>query len=141
MNVAETIPARPEQLTTPKLPVTMIAARRQLLRSAFDALAAMALFAIASMTIASAPTSASPTNFGRNVDAPSIVVAANITPTGSLLVQASKAPVAISGASQPMTGQHTAWALLGMAFSLLAAMNLAFFRHLRQSYISPRKRR
>lgn len=141
MNVAETIPAQPEPLTKPKLPVTLTAARRHLLRSAFDALAALALFAIASMTIASAPTSASPTNFGRNVVAPSVVVAANITPTGSMLMQASAAPVAISGASQLTTGKHTAWALLGMAFSLLAAMNLAFFRHLRQAYISPRQRR
>ena len=36
--------------------------------------------------------------------------------------------------------QKAEWLLLGLAFSLLAAMNLAFFRHLRHAYADPRKR-
>ena len=139
MNVAETIPTELKTPLKPTLRVAMIAARHNLWRPVIDALLALALFSIASMTLVSAPTSASPTNFGPNAVTPSVVVAANLTPTGSMLMQANTVPV--PGIVQPVTGKHTAWALLGMAFSLLAAMNLAFFRHLRQAYISPRQRR
>lgn len=140
MNVAEAMPTQSQQ-AKPKLQGALIGARRHLLRPVFDALVALALFATASMTLVSAPTSASPTSFGRNAIAPSIVVAANVTPTGSMLMQTHTVPAPMAGAGPSMTGKHTAWGLLAMAFSLLAAMNLAFFRHLRQAYISPRKRR
>ncbi len=140
MNVAENNSAQPGQPSKPKLPVAVVSARGPVLRLMFDALVALALFSIASMTLASAPTSASPTNFGRKAVAPSVVVAANLTATGSMLMQANT-PVPMTGGGQSVSGKHTAWALLGMAFSLLAAMNLAFFRHLRQAYISPRQRR
>ena len=138
MNVAETIPARPQQ---PKVTVAGAAPRGTLFRLLLDAVFALALFSIASMTLASAPTSASPTNFGRNGVAPSVVVEANITATGSRLTQLNTVSAPSTGVGSQAAGKHTAWALLGMAFSLLAAVNLAFFRHLRQAYVSPRQRR
>jgi hypothetical protein len=48
--------------------------------------------------------------------------------------------VVIATASSPadavyrQTSQTAAWGLLGVAFSLMAALNLAFLRHLRQTY-------
>lgn len=48
--------------------------------------------------------------------------------------------VAIATASSPadavyrQTSQTAAWGLLGVAFSLMAALNLAFLRHLRRTY-------
>ena len=39
------------------------------------------------------------------------------------------------------TSDTAAWTLLGLTFSLLAALNLAIFRHLRRAYAPPRARR
>jgi hypothetical protein len=38
------------------------------------------------------------------------------------------------------TSGTAAWSLLGLSFSLLVALNLSFFRHLRRVYASPRAR-
>jgi hypothetical protein len=37
------------------------------------------------------------------------------------------------------TSATAAWVLLGLAFSLLTALNLSFFRHLRRAYAIPRR--
>jgi hypothetical protein len=38
------------------------------------------------------------------------------------------------------TSDTAAWGLLGLSFSLLAALNLGIFRHLRRAYANPRAR-
>lgn len=114
--------------------------RRHLLRPVLDAGAAFAIFTIASLTLASAPLSASPT--GLSQIGPSLATSHTfVAPTGAeTLTFASDRR--IETASQPNTnaGRRTAWTLLGLGFSLLAALNLAILRHLRHAYADPRKR-
>ena len=123
-------------------PATPLKLRRHLLRPALDAGIAMTFFAVASMTLASAPSSASPgVNLGIVRFAPS-QAASIATQTQTQLFQpanVSTAMIKVDVGSRRLS-QHAEWLLLGLAFSLLVAMNLAFFRHLRHAYADPRKR-
>ena len=115
---------------------------RHLLRPALDAAAALMIFAVASLTLACAPSSASPTG-------PSLTAALSQPATPNAITAPSGAQTLtfVSGRSadtQSALASHTsrqaAWSILGLGFSLLAALNLAFFRHLRHAYADPRKR-
>jgi len=62
------------------------------------------------------------------------------SPLIAAAVVATAVPVPHSGAPGrvPPTGGPKAFLLLGGIFSTLVALNLAFFRHLRREYASPR---
>jgi len=61
------------------------------------------------------------------------------SPLIAAAVVATAVPVTHSGASGlPRTPKHLAIVLLAGIFSALVALNLAFFRHLRREYASPR---
>jgi hypothetical protein len=62
------------------------------------------------------------------------------SPLIAAAVVATAVPVPRSGAepAMPHTTRQTALMLLAAIFSALVALNLAFFRHLRREYASPR---
>ena len=62
------------------------------------------------------------------------------SPLIAAAVVATVVPVPHSGAEPalPHTTRQTAFMLLAAIFSALVALNLAFFRHLRREYASPR---
>jgi hypothetical protein len=62
------------------------------------------------------------------------------SPLIAAAVVATAVPVPRSGAepATPHTPRETAFMLLAAIFSALVALNLAFFRHLRREYASPR---
>jgi hypothetical protein len=62
------------------------------------------------------------------------------SPLIAAAVVATAVPVPQSGAMDglPHTPKETAFALLAGIFSVLVALNLAFFRHLHREYASPR---
>jgi hypothetical protein len=62
------------------------------------------------------------------------------SPLIAAAVVATAVPVPHSGAPTgvPHTTKETAFVLLAAIFSALVALNLAFFRHLRREYASPR---
>jgi hypothetical protein len=112
---------------------------RYLLRSAADAAAAGVFFVIASMTLASAPSSANP---GAGTGDYGHMLISQGTATGAQIV--SQKSFAAGGVQlevkTQVSNRQVKWAILSVAFSLLAALNLAFFRHLRRVYANPRKR-
>lgn len=118
--------------------------RRRLLTPARDALAAGALFSLISAPMLCHPTSASPHG------AAAISAIERPTPLmAKALADDDIAPyVRIATSSAPgapdtiykRTSAQAAWLLLSFAFSLLAALNLATVRHLRQVYARPIKR-
>lgn len=115
---------------------------RQFVRPAIDALAAFAIFAIATMTLASDPSSASPgglANLHRVV--PPLAAAAIAEDRHPPVVEiATTSSPDSADAVYRRTSVDAAWGMLAISFSLLAALNLAFFRHLRCAYAKPRKR-
>jgi hypothetical protein len=62
----------------------------------------------------------------------------NDSPLIAAAVVATAIPVPRSGPKQHHPSRHTALLLLAAMFSGLVAFNLAFFRHLRREYASPR---
>ncbi|MEQ1714446.1 MAG: hypothetical protein ABL907_00445 [Hyphomicrobium sp.] len=111
------------------------------IRPAIDAAAALALFMFATMTLASAPTSANPHNFGTPPPISS--------PAALAIGEAGRPPIVeIATTSSPQaadavyrrTSSAAAWVLLSLAFSLVAALNMAFLRHMRHAYANPRSR-
>ena len=117
------------------------ARRRSLVpRPAIDALAAFLLFLAATMSIGIAPTAAHPNlaygpaglrqtqvlhAIGEADDQPIIEIATTSSPNS---------PDAV----YRRTSTAAAWVLLSFAFSLVAALNLAFIRHMRRAYAKPR---
>ena len=128
---------------------TITAVRRRKARSILrkplrDAVVAAALFALGSSAFVCDPTAASP-------NSPAAITAAK--PSQSLVSQAVAANepaalVQIATASSPAgpdavykhTSANAAWTLMAIAFSLLAALNLALVRHLRRAYVHPARR-
>ena len=116
--------------------------RRHLLRPARDAVVAFSIFAIASMTLASAPSSASPNGYVQmgGVAQPAAVSVVTTSDDSKTLTFVAATRGANPMAVSLQTSRRAAWTILGLGFSLLAALNLAFFRHLRQAYADPRRR-
>ena len=113
-----------------------------LVRPALDAVLAFALFLLVTLTFDSAPSAAAPYNvhavteplqlqaeraLADSADAPIIEIATTSSPRN---------PDAV----YRRTSATAAWLLLSLAFSLLAAFNLALLRHMRKVYVSPRGR-
>ena len=111
---------------------------RHLWRPALDAGLALLLFMIATLTLASAPSSASP---GVNLGLVQFAKPSS-EPIQTQLFQPANlsSPIIKVDIKTGHLSQQAEWLLLGLAFSLLVAMNLAFFRHLRHAYADPRKR-
>ena len=123
------------------LPVTRMRVRVAFIRPAIDAAAALALFMFATMTLASAPTSANPHNFGAHGQFASPATPA-IADTGRppiVEIATTSSPQA-ADAVYRRTSSAAAWVLLSFAFSLVAALNMAFLRHMRRAYANPRNR-
>lgn len=121
-------------------PITATLKPRHLLRPAIDVGLALSLFFMASLTLGSPPSSASP---GPSLGSIGLAPAqATANPAQTRLFQPANVSTAAIGVDHTAKrfSQQTEWMLLGLAFSLLVAMNLAFFRHLRHAYADPRKR-
>ena len=118
--------------------------RTKLLRPAFDALAALAVFALVSVGLTSAPSAASP---GPSTFAVSYETSASIAVKAlgdvndrPVIEIATTSSPANADAVYRRTSTDAAWGLLALAFSILAALNLAIVRHLRHAYALPRRR-
>lgn len=119
--------------------------RRALARPALDAAAAFALFVALSVTFASAPTSANPhyypgsaTQFTQPGTPPAVTAAIADEVVRPIVEIATTSSANAPDAVYRRTSSAAAWLLLSFAFSVLAAVNLAFVRHMRRAYASPR---
>jgi hypothetical protein len=116
--------------------------RYALLRPARDACVAFGLFVLVSLALSSGPTSASPHRLlNPSLASTSLSEPAVATPGGQQIFNvAAKRSTIGESAAYRQTDTAAAWLLLSLAFSLLAALNMALVRHLRQAYANPRKR-
>jgi len=98
------------------------------------AVAGLAFVLVSTLFVAPVSAGTSPAAFGGIARAASPLTVKALAEPGPLPI------VAIATASSPadavyrQTGQTAAWGLLGVAFSIMAALNLAFLRHLRRTY-------
>lgn len=109
--------------------------RRFLWRPIIDiVISGLAFVLVSTMFVAPVSAGTSPAAFA------GLQLAASPAATKALAEQGPLPIVAIATASSPaeavyrQTSQTAAWGLLGVAFSLMAALNLAFLRHLRRTY-------
>ena len=119
-------------------------ARGAFIRPIIDATGAFAILCLICLSVGAGPSSASP-----NIPSPT-VYQATLTPTamkapGSQDVRpvveiATTSSAANADAVYHRTSAQAAWALLMTGLSITAALNMAFFRHLRKAYASPRRR-
>jgi hypothetical protein len=118
--------------------------RKLLLRPMLDAATVFAMLSFLGLALGTVPTSASP-------NIPSIngyQVSPSPTVMKALGAEDVRPVVEIATTSSPnspdavyrRTSEQAAWGLLMIALSLVAALNLALFRHMRQAYASPRRR-
>ena len=119
--------------------------RRRLHRPVFDALGAGLVFVMLTAVGASAPVKACPfsgafSGIERPL-APQIVKAiAEPAPPPIIEIATTSSPLNPDAVFRRTSGT-AAWGLFGLSLSLMAALNLSFFRHLRRVYVSPRTRR
>lgn len=119
-------------------------ARSLLIRPMIDASAAFAVLFALALSLGIAPSSASP-----NVPGPQTYQSHFSTSAIKSLAEKDVQPVveiAITASSDSpnavfhRTSTEAAWALLLLAMSMVAALNLALFRHMRQAYTPARRR-
>jgi hypothetical protein len=116
--------------------------RYAFIRPALDACAAFGLFVLMTLALSSGPSSASPHHF---LSAP-VAISQPASPAlaeagdGKIFEVTSKTSGVATSAAYRQTDMTSAWLLLSLAFSVLAAFNMALIRHLRQAYASPRNR-
>jgi hypothetical protein len=119
-------------------------ARRALFRPILDAAGTFALLCLICLSMGAGPTAASP-----NVPSVTTYQAALSPGAMKAIGESDVRPVVeIATTSSPSnadavyhrTSAQAAWALLMIGFSIVAALNMALFRHLRQAYASPRRR-
>ena len=118
--------------------------RALLLRPAIDAGIVFAVLCMVGLMLSPAPSSAgpniaSPTGYAMTMS-PAVVQAIGINHPRPIVEIATTASPTGPDAVFRRTSVQTAWVLLMMSFSLIVALNLALFRHLRQAY-TPAKRR
>lgn len=116
-------------------------------RPALDAILALLAFLVVSMTAESAPSAAAPQNVqglggaihvGGQTQAIPLIAEAGEPPIIEIATTSSAlAPDAV----YRRTSLTAAWLLLSLAFSVVMALNLALFRHMRTAYATPRSRR
>lgn len=116
--------------------------RRHILRAAADTTAAFVLFTGVAAVFACPPSSASP-HVMKVVPAAgsSMVITGAVTPAERpAVVKVAGSTTSFSAApAAPTRPAEQAWLLLAVSFSLLAALNLAFVRHLRRAYAPKRQ--
>lgn len=120
-------------------------ARSVLFRPIVDAVAIFSILCLVGMSCGSAPSSASP-----HIPASTASYAMSAASTAQKAVAHSdfRPVVEIATTSSPdnpdavfrRTSAHTAWALLMASLSVIIALNLALFRHMRRAYARPRRR-
>ena len=111
-------------------------ATHELRRSFADFALVLALFWAVALTVSGSYSRAHAVPLpaiGRQAVLPGAVAAG---PAG---LRAAAPPYAAQGSHKAQTGQPYALALLSVAFAALFACNLAFWRHLRRVYASPRR--
>lgn len=113
-------------------------------RPVIDALTAFSAFAVVASCLAAQPLAASPffAPSALSLPAPNgSPIAAVARDEAAPVVQiATTASSNSSNAIFRRTSDQAATMLLAVSFSLLAALNLAFFRHLRRVYVRPQRR-
>lgn len=131
-------------LRTPRRTIRAAGKRNFILRvvprPVLDALVAFLLFLGATMSLGCAPTSAHP-SFPRDVAAQRQTQALH-----AIGEDGDRPIIEIATTSSPnspdavyrRTSTAAAWLLLSLAFSVIAAFNLAFVRHMRRVYVRPR---
>lgn len=118
--------------------------RSTMLRPFLDALGAGLLFAMVTAVCTSAPVKACPfsgafAGLEKSTGGPAVHAVAEPGPSPIIEI-ATTSSVWDPNAVYRRTSGTAAWGLLGLSFSLLAALNLSFFRHLRRVYAAPRAR-
>lgn len=119
---------------------------RTILRTAGDAFVGLALFSTFALAISAYERTSVATHRLGDILAVSssagelLKFSLDDSPLIAAAVVATAVPVPHSGSANrlPRTTGPTAFLLLGGIFSALVAFNLAFFRHLRREYASPR---
>lgn len=119
-------------------------ARKVLLRPFIDAAMVFAALCFLGLTLGTAPTSASPNLPG--INGYQLTVTSPVSK--AIGTQDSRPVIEIATTSSPnnpdavfhRTSAQAAWALLMIALSIVAALNLALFRHMRAAYTPPRRR-
>ncbi|PPC85649.1 MAG: hypothetical protein CTY31_02470 [Hyphomicrobium sp.] len=120
--------------------------RHYFVRPALDAIGALVVFTLVSAIIVSHPSAASPHTVGtvmvETTHATLIQNAVVNEDDNAPVVQiATTSSSKNSNAVFRRTSTDAAWGLLAVAFSILAALNLAIFRHLRRVYAVPSQSR
>jgi hypothetical protein len=120
-------------------------ARRVLLRPMIDAALVFALLCMVGMTIGTAPSSASPnvpgpTTYQMTLSPAVAKALASDQDVRPVIEIATTSSLQSPDAVFRRTSAQAAWALLMIALSVVAALNLALFRHMRQAYAAPRRR-
>ncbi len=119
-------------------------ARKVLLRPVLDAAVVFIALCMIGLTLGTAPSSASP-----NVPAvtgyqvtlsPSVVKALADQDVRPVIEIATTSSTKNADAVFHRTSAQAAWALLMIALSIVVALNLALFRHMRQAYTPARRR-
>ena len=118
--------------------------RRLVLRPILDAFGAGLLFVMLTAVCTSAPVKACPfsgafAGLERTASPQALKTVAEPGPAPIIEI-ATTSSVWDPNAVFRRTSSTAAWGLLGLSFSLLAALNLSFFRHLRRVYASPQAR-
>jgi hypothetical protein len=119
-------------------------ARKVLFRPALDAAVAFAVFCILCLTLATAPTSAGPNvpsiNGYQFTVASPIAKAVGEQDVRPVIEIATTSSPANADAVYRRTSEQAAWALLMIGLSLVVALNMALFRHMKAAYTPPRRR-
>jgi len=115
--------------------------RRSMVRSALDAIGAALLFAMATAVCTSAPVRACAFSGAfaglERPNAPQTLKAIADAAPPPIIEIATTTSARDPNAVFRRTSSTAAWSLLGLSFSVLAALNLSFFRHLRRAYARP----
>jgi hypothetical protein len=114
------------------------------LRPILDAAAAGIVFILLTAVMTSAPVRACPFSAAfsslDHATVPPILKAVGQPGPAPIIEIATTSSVWDPNAVFRRTSNTAAWSLLGLSFSLLTALNLAIFRHLRRAYATPRAR-
>ena len=121
--------------------------RRFMVRPLVDAAAAWLVFGFATAMVTCAPLSAgtnvaSPAAFSalERAARPAAVKAVGEPGPAPIIEIATTSSPANADAVYRRTSASAAWGLLGIAVSLLVALNLSIVRHLRRVYATPKRR-
>jgi hypothetical protein len=118
--------------------------RRFVLRPILDAAAGGIVFILLTAVMTSAPVRACPFSAAfsslDHTAKPSVLQALAEPGPAPIIEIATTSSAWDPNAVFRRTSDTAAWTLLGLSFSLLTALNLAIFRHLRRAYAPPRAR-